>query len=196
MPTGEPVLVVEDDVTRAMDAAGCTLFVNGDPLEDRSHVDIADAPPADVLYGTEVRPNHSGQHFPQWQPDQERSALVPIDERAVTHNLEHGAVIVWFEDGADPRVSDEVATWMSSRRDLGFRSTSGGGLFASPYPDISSGGAVALRAWGYAMDCERWDPRVADGFLLEHYGERGDAPESSLSPYPDGQLEYDVRTRT
>ncbi len=196
VPSGEPVLLVEDDVARAMDAAGCSLFVDEDPLEDRSHVDIADAPPADVLYGTERRPNHSGQHFAQWQPEQARPSRVPLDERSVTHNLEHGAVVVWFEDDAAPPAADEIATWLQARQDLGFRSASGGGLFASPYLDISSGGTVALRAWGVAIDCERWDPRVADAFLIEHYGDRGIAPEASISPYPDGQLEYDVRTRT
>lgn len=194
--TGEPVQLVEEDLDEAMDAAGCTLLAIDDPLEDRTHVDIADAPAADVLYGTELRPNHSGRHFSQWQPDQDQPARVPIDERSVTHNLEHGAVVVWFDVGGDSGIADAVATWMGARQDLGFRSPTGGGLFASPYPNIASGGTVALRAWGVAMDCDRWDPRVADGFLLEHYGDRGIAPEASLSPYPDGQLEYDTRTRT
>src|SRR5690606_23411040 len=128
VPSGEPVELARSDAERALADAGCRAVVDGEPLEDRDHVEARGAPAADVLYGDEVRPNHSGRHFPVWQDTQTFVPEQPIDERSVTHNLEHGAVVIWFED-LDRGAASELADWMQERRDLGFQSASGGGLF-------------------------------------------------------------------
>lgn len=181
------------EVAARTEAAGCEVVVDGAPLEDRSHLDPADAPPPEALYPD--RPPHSGQHYASLLPLPEGTPDAPIDERAVLHNLEHGAVVVWFDPGAvgaDGRA--EIATWRSDRARLGFTSQARGAVFASPMPDLDAPPAVALRAWGVAMDCERFDPMVADAFLVEHWGSHGDAPEANLSPYPEASLRIAERT--
>lgn len=179
------------EAAAAAQAAGCDLLVDGDPLPDRTHVDPGDAPPPEVLY-PEHRPAHSGRHFGAWLPLQgDRVPDDPIDERAVVHNLEHGAVVVWFDAAqVDGGTVERIARWRRERADLGFTSESAGGVFASPATQIDSGKAVALRAWGVAMDCDRFDPAVADAFLIDHWGSHGASPEANLSPYPPGSLRY------
>ncbi len=168
------------------DAAGCTLVVDGEPLEDRGHLDPDDAPPPEVLYPE--RPAHSGQHYGTVLSLPQGPARAPIDERAVLHNMEHGAVVVWFDPAAADR--ETIADWRDARDGLGFVSRAGGAVFASPMPDIDDAPSVALRAWGVAMDCERFDPIVADAFLVDHWGSHGEAPEAELSPFPEDALHY------
>lgn len=173
-------------VTARADAAGCAVLVDGEPLQDRDHLDPGDAPPPDVLY--RQRPAHSGQHYGTVLALPSGVAGTPIDERAVLHNMEHGAVVVWF----DPAAADleAITDWREARAELGFVSRAGGAVFASPMPEIDDPPPVALRAWGVAMDCERFDPIVADAFLVDHWGSHGAAPEAELSPFPDGALRY------
>lgn len=170
-------------------AAGCRVVVDGEPMEDRRHLDPATAPPASTLYPD--RPAHSGPHLSTLLPLPVGTATVPLDERAVLHNMEHGSVVVWFDATAvagDTRRA--VAQWRDARAELGFTSRDGGAVFASPMPDLGGARvpAVALRAWGVAVDCDRFDPVVADAFLVEHWGSHGAAPEADLSPYPEDSL--------
>lgn len=173
-----------DEVDRRREEAGCTTVADGDPLEDRSHLDPADAPPPAALYPD--RPAHSGRHYGTLLPLPAGTA--PIDERAVLHNMEHGSVVVWFDPDAGG-VPREVADWRDRSAHLGFTSRDGGAVYASPVPDdLADAPTVALRAWGMAVDCERFDPVVADAFLAEHWGSHGISPEADLSPYPEGSL--------
>lgn len=177
------------EVASRADDAGCQVTADGDPMEDRDHLDPADAPPADVLYPQ--RPPHSGPHFGGLLPLPRGTQDRPIDERAVLHNMEHGAVVVWFDRAAVTGADlEQVANWRDARHDLGFTSRAGGAVFASPLPEIEDAPAVALRAWGVALDCERFDPVVADAFLVDHWGSHGAAPEGELSPFPDGALRF------
>jgi hypothetical protein len=43
---------------------------------------------------------------------------------------------------------------------------------------------LAFRAWGASGDCERFDETFADGFVLRHFGDAGDAPEGHLGGDP------------
>lgn len=187
--TEVPAPLDPEDVAARSEAAGCVLAVDGEPLEDRSHLDSADSLRPDALYSD--RPAHSGPHDAGLLPLPEGVAPASIDERAVLHNMEHGAVVVWFDRAAvDGRQRERVADWREARHDLGFTSRAGGAVFASPMPRLDGAPPVALRAWGVALDCERFDPAVADAFLIDHWGSHGAAPEADLSPYPDGALRY------
>lgn len=181
-----PPPLVRGEVAERQEAAGCELVVDRQPLEDRSHLDPTDAQPPPVLYPD--RPAHSGPHFGRLLPLPEGATDEPLDERAVLHNMEHGSVVVWFDPGAGRRPA--VADWRDRRADLGFTSPRGGAVFASPMPDLEDPPGVALRAWGVAMDCDRFDPMVADAFLVDHWGSHGIAPEAGLSPYPAGSLRW------
>lgn len=184
--TAVPAPLRPDEVSDRVAEAGCEVVVDGEPLEDRTHLDPDDALPPDALYPD--RPPHSGQHDGQLLPLPAGTATVPIDERAVLHNMEHGSVVVWFDDDLSRQERTEVADWRAERGELGFTSRAGGAIFASPMPNLDDAPTVALRAWGVAVDCERFDPVVADAFLVEHWGSHGEAPEAELSPYPDGSL--------
>lgn len=177
----------------ARETAGCEMVVDGQPLPDSTHREPATAPPADVMYANAtVRPTHSGPHFSRTNqilggvPDE------PLDERSTTHNLEHGAVNVWFDpDTVDPGTVGQMEDWMRSRLDMGFESRAGGTIFVSPYPDMTGDASIALRAWGYALNCQDWDQDVADSFVIDYWGSHGEAPEGSMSPYPQDALGYE-----
>lgn len=195
LPLGEvrpdaevPAPLDREGVRQRQEAAGCEVTADGEPLEDRNHVDPADAPPPAALYPD--RPPHSGRHFGRLLPLPGGTPEAPVDERAVLHNMEHGSAVVWFDAAGGLR--GEVAGWRASRADLGFTSPQGGAVFASPLPaDLDTSPAVAFRAWGVAMDCDRFDPVVADAFLIEHWGSHGTAPEAHLAPYPEDSLSFD-----
>ncbi|MFT5222964.1 MAG: hypothetical protein ACI867_001274 [Glaciecola sp.] len=182
-----PSTISNADEQAAQRNAGCTLLLDGDALQKRDHLP-ADAPPAAALY-PEHRPANSGQHFPTVLDVPDQIASRPIDERLVLHNMEHGSVVVWFDAAqVDPESLSAMQVWMRERRALGFESSSAGGIFVSPAQVISSGQRFALRAWGVALDCDRFDVTVADAFLANHWGTRGASPEAALSPFPKGVM--------
>lgn len=186
----QPAPLDRDEVAARTEAAGCEVTADGAPLENRDHLDPEDAPPPAALYPR--RPAHSGPHFGGLLPLPGGAADAPIDERAVLHNMEHGAVVVWFDPSVvDGREREQIADWRDARHALGFTSRAGGAVFASPMPQIDRAPAVALRAWGVALDCARFDPVVADAFLVDHWGSHGAAPEAELSPFPNGALRYE-----
>jgi hypothetical protein len=190
----DEVLVASSAVEEGRDAAGCEVLVEGEPLPDSSHFEANQTPPLDSIY-PDIRPTHSGPHTVQTYPVVDASSS-QIDEAASTHNLEHGAIIAWYDpEQVDGDVVDEMASWAETLNESGFRSQGGGGIMVSPYddPGISSGQAIALRAWGVAMDCDDWNEDVAHGFVIDHYGTHGIAPERPISPFPDGTLAYSDR---
>lgn len=186
------IQLVSSELEDARDAAGCEVITDQQPLEDRSHVDSASQIDADASY-TDVRPTHSGPHTLGQHP------VIPdasnqIDEISSTHNLEHGAIIAWYDpEQIEGDTASEMGAWAEQLNDNGFaRVQAGVGIMSSPYtdPGIDSGKAIAFRAWGTAMDCDTWDQDVAYGFVLDHYGTKGIGPERTLAPFPEEVLGY------
>ena len=176
----------------AREAAGCEMVVDGQPLADAQHHDPATAPPADVLYASsEVRPTHSGPHFRGVNDALGGVPTNPLDERATTHNLEHGSIIAWYDPAEvdDATVSD-MEDWMQARQEMGFESRAGGNIFVSPYEGMTGDKPIAIRAWGYALNCDEWNQDVADAMIIDYWGTHGSAPERNLSPYPAEALGY------
>lgn len=194
--TEEEIELTAAAVTDAREASGCVVTAENEPQpEPYTHFEPAQAPPADTLY-TAVRPTHSGPHFIQPIAPVNGIPRNPIDERGSTHNLEHGAVIVWFDpERVDGDVQSAMESWQQERADQGFVSSrSGGAVFVSSYDGpFSADKPIAVRAWGQALDCDEWDETYADGFLIEYYGTHGIAPERTLTPYPEGVLGYTDR---
>jgi hypothetical protein len=193
----DAILISSTEVEQAYEAAGCETLVDREPLPDSSHFDANDAPPADLIY-PEIRPTHSGPHTAQVHPIIRDGAATQIDEKTSTHNLEHGAIIAWYDpDQVDETTADEMGDWAGTLNASGFqqRPQTGTAVFVSPYedPGISSGKAVALRAWGVAVDCDEWNETVALGFVAEHYGTHGIGPERVMAPYPEGTIEFSDR---
>ena len=183
--TAPTVEVAAEEVQAASEAAGCTQV--DIPVLGSEHLDPSSAPPAEQLYP--VLPPSSGPHFgsplaPVGFDDD------PVEIRSAVHNLEHGAVALWYEpDNVD---TDAIERWVEQRNAAGFGqgARGGGAILAAPIPEEigSSDGPVALRAWGAAVDCAEFDPTAADGFLATNFGTRGQAPEGGIAGYPQDAL--------
>jgi hypothetical protein len=193
---GDTILVSASEADQARQAAGCEVLAEQEPLPDRSHFSANQSPPSDTIY-TDVRPTHSGAHTESVHPIVASGASSQIDERSTTHNLEHGAVIAWYDpDQVDPGTASEMGEWAGTLNNNGFRfDRAGTAIFVSPYedPGISSGKAVAFRAWGTAMDCDEWDETVAHSFVIENFGTHGIGPERICCEYPNDVLDYSDR---
>lgn len=192
-PGTEPIVLGRDEVSAARTAAGCEVVAEGPDASPATHYEAATSPPADQLYD-DPRPTNSGSHFAVQHPIIRRLPDNQLEERALTHNLEHGAVIAWY----DPQKLDnapvaDMEDWAQGLMAAGFiAERAGTGIFLSPYvdPGITSGKAVAYRAWGYSLDCDAWDPTVANSVVLDHFGSNGTAPEGSFAPFPSEQMRY------
>ncbi|HEX9766240.1 MAG TPA: DUF3105 domain-containing protein [Nitriliruptorales bacterium] len=181
------------DAEAARTAAGCEV-VDENAALDATHYEPATAPATSIMYPT-TRPPIGGPHFTQFN-NAVSAADNQLDERSTTHNLEHGAVIAWY----DPSQVDDVGaigSWAESLNASGFRITNigqyvGASIFSSPFtdPGISSGKAVAFRAWGIGMDCDAWDETAANSFVIDNFGTHGSSAERALAPFPEGTLGY------
>ncbi len=188
----EAILVSAEEADQAQLAAGCEVIVDREPLPDRFHFEAAAAPEADAIY-TDVRPTHSGPHNVQITPVSPDGYSRPIDERSSTHNLEHGAVIVWHAEDGDVS-GREINDWAATLNANGFGNRSelsGAAVLSAPYAgEITSGKQVAFRAWGTAMDCDTFDEDVANAFVARNFGTRGIGPERTFAPYPEEALDF------
>jgi hypothetical protein len=188
----EAILVSAEAAEEAEQAAGCEVLVDRQPLADRFHFEASAAPDPDSIY-TDVRPTHSGPHTVQTTPVSPDGYTRPIDERSSTHNLEHGAIIVWHDPDGDVDAG-AIDEWAATLNTNGFgenSALSGAAILSAPYEGgITSGKAVAFRAWGTAMDCDTFDEDVAHAFAARNFGTRGIGPERTFSPYPTGALDF------
>jgi hypothetical protein len=190
---GETVLISSTDAEEARAAAGCEVLADREPDPDRSHFSASAAPAADAIY-TGVRPPHSGPHTESVHPIVSDGASSQLDERSLTHNLEHGAIIAWYDpEQVDRGTASQMGDWAGTLNANGFRfDRAGTAIFVAPYeePGISSGKSVAFRAWGTAMDCDEWDETVANAFVIENFGSHGIGPERICCAYPTDVLDY------
>jgi hypothetical protein len=176
----EPEVTVDDAaVASAAEEAGCTVVEVDEDLET-THLDPGEAPPAAELYPD--RPAVGGPHFGEWLVAGVFDA--PVEERAAVHNLEHGAVAVYLDPGLAGDDVESVTGWATRRNDAGLLDErTGAGLLVAPWEGQLTP-QVAFRAWGVAADCERFDETFADGFVRDHFGTAGAAPEGSLGTDP------------
>lgn len=187
---GPQFVVSEAEATEARADAGCEVLEAPD-LAPTPHLDtLEDAPPPEELY-PDLRPTASGRHLGARVHAVGVVDVAP-DERVTTHNLEHGAVVVYHDaDELDAEAIDVVGRWGSGWNDAGFdeHGEAGAGVLVAPYAgEFTSGKSLALRAWGVALDCDEFSVPVADAFLAQHFGDRGSAPEGHLAPYPEDVL--------
>ncbi len=190
----DTLLIASSDAEAARQAAGCEVLVEREPLAERRHLPQDASRDLGLLY-PDVRPTHSGPHYERVHPviaDSSRQ----IDEFTSTHNLEHGSIIVWWDPDSAGAFASDIGSWAETLNASGFRRDAGGiGIMTSPYddPGLSSGRAVAFRAWGTAMDCDTWDETVAHAFVIDNFGTHGIGPERLAAPYPTDVLAYEDR---
>lgn len=191
----EPVALTAEEVTAARTSASCEIVDRAVEL-DQTHLQSADqAPPLAQVY-PRVRPSHGGPHLAQAHPLVTDGSDRQLSEFATTHNLEHGSVIMWYDpEAVGDGVVGEMEAWSERLNESGFANLRGGsGIFVSPYtdPGLPEGTAVAMRAWGVAMDCGEWSETTANAFVLQYFGTHGIAPEApNLGPYPADTVVWD-----
>lgn len=185
------ITVAQADIDESRAANGCEVL-QVDPIASREHLDPATAPPPEVLY-TNGRPTATGPHYANPGPIYSGIRDEQLDERATTHNLEHGSVIFWYDpEQVDGDALDDIDEFVATLNENGFASNAGrAGILAAPFtdPGIESGKAIAVRSWAQGMDCDSWDRDYAYGWIAEHFGSRGPSPEAALGQYPEDVLE-------
>lgn len=165
-----------EEVLAQLDELGCTP---DETQEDagQGHLDgssLGEQPP-DALYPE--RPAASGQHFGNWIKtgvyDQQ------IDERALVHNLEHGYILGYYDEGADEGQVEELKSFVESQIDGKFKK-----LIVSPWEGELPGTAnFAYVAWNQRQMCEEFDEDTFEVFMTAHHSSAGEAPERTLSPH-------------
>lgn len=105
----------------------------------------------------------------------------PVDERLLVHNLEHGYVVLWYDDAAG--TADALRAWVDGEVASGRPKV----VAAPAYDDeLLGGGGVALTAWFQRQACEAFDPAVASAFVGAHHGTAGEAPERTIVAHQPG----------
>lgn len=124
-------------------------------------------------------PATSGPHFGQWLPPGESVYDVPFDpafEFRAVHNLEHGYVIMYYEqdgDGAlDGDVLEELTSLARSQRKV----------IIAPYPNLQDDENLVLVAWNRAQRCDVSAASAGDvvdvaRFFIDEFREGPEAPE-------------------
>jgi Protein of unknown function (DUF3105) len=151
------------DAITALREAGCT-YVSPSP-QGRTHVSA-------VPKGFKANsvPRSSGPHSPQTIIYGAYTDEVP--ELNAVHNLEHGAVILYY----GPRVPASTVDSM-----VGFYNEDPDGLIVSKHSNLS--GDVAFVSWAHVARCPKFEADVARKFIDE-FAFKG--PESCKSDIEQG----------
>jgi hypothetical protein len=147
----------------ALREAGCTY--SNPKSQGRQHV-IA-LPPG---FKANSVPRSSGPHSNQTIIYGSYSDTVP--ELNAVHNLEHGAVIIWY----GPRVPQRTIQQIEE-----FYNEDPNGLIVSKHPRL--GDEIALVAWTHVARCPKFDENAARRFV-DRFGFRG--PESCKNDLEQG----------
>ncbi len=143
-----------DGVVATLREAGCTY--ENPKEQSRSHVAEL---PAD--YKPNSTPRTSGPHHPETLIFGTYGDVVP--ELNAVHNLEHGAVIIWFGPGVPESTIEQINEVYDEDPN---------GLIVAQHPRL--GDDVALVAWTHIARCPRFDPDAAEEFIDTF---RGKGPE-------------------
>ena len=165
------------EVAARLDELGCTPDEEQEAVP-ANHLDtneqLAAAPP-ETLYPS--RPASSGGHYAQWLKtgvyDQD------IDERALVHNMEHGYVVGYYDDGADEEQVAAFKEYAQDRIDEDLPK-----IIVAPWDGELEGDAnFAWAAWGRRQMCAEYDDGVFKLFAEAHHSGNGAAPEKGVAPH-------------
>lgn len=147
----------------ALREAGCTY--TNPKSQGREHVEDL---PAD--FKPNSTPRSSGPHSNQTIIYGSYTEEVP--ELNAVHNLEHGAVIIWFGPEVSQSTIDQINEYYNRNPN---------GLIVSRHPRL--GDDIALVAWTHVARCPRFDENAVDRFVSS-FGFKG--PESCKSDIEQG----------
>jgi hypothetical protein len=156
---------------QAAQAANCSKVSTPEQGQvDRSHLN----PGAGYTYSQ--HPATSGPHDPSPLGIPPRVYPAPIPETKAVHNLEHGAVIIYYRSSGAGVLSKSTINRMTT-----IANTSHNTILA-PYDQLPDGTALALAAWNKLQTCPAsvsgsQATTIAKGFLYAFLC-TGNAPES------------------
>jgi hypothetical protein len=121
-------------VVNALSAAGCTLReVNPLPPKDGKNYHN-DVPTLTTKVKWSTFPPSGGGHYPLWAVW--GFYREPVNPRLVVHNLEHGAVVIWWGEKVPKSTVDQLNRFYSESPD---------GMFGTPIAGL--GNKIVLTAW-------------------------------------------------
>jgi hypothetical protein len=96
-----------------------------------------------------------------------------IPPEQVVHNLEHGAIVIWYSPNADEQTLDDIEALVDQEPTA---------TVAVPFADLESPYSLALTGWTSLQKCEQVSQDVVDQFRTDWQGE---GPEK-LTPQFEG----------
>lgn len=156
----------------AAEAAGCEIQTPAASAPGSLHLD----PGASYTYGE--HPATSGYHDPSPLTIPPRVYSSPIQETKAVHNLEHGAVIIYYRSSGDGALSQAKIDRMTTIANESHNT------ILAPYDQLPDGRALAFAAWNKLQTCPAsvTGPQataIARGFI-EAYLCKSSAPEGNL----------------
>jgi hypothetical protein len=156
----------------AAEAAGCEIQTPAASAPGNLHLD----PGASYTY--DQQPATSGYHDPSPLTIPPRVYTSPIAETKAVHNLEHGAVIMYYRQSGDGALPQEIVDRLTTIAEADHN------VILAPYEPMPEGSALALTAWNKLQTCPDTvsGPQARDiarGFI-EAYLCSSNAPEGNL----------------
>lgn len=136
-------------LNRAIKAASCTEIKDVEELEASPHLE-AGAP--DPTYNS--NPPTSGRHLGNTAPWGAQDET--IDKKMLVHNLEHGGIIIHYNNDLGQDSEDQIQELVDSFPD---------GVISQPNDEIDD--PLALAAWGSLQTCERYNETIVKAFIKE-----------------------------
>ena len=116
-------------------------------------------------------PPTSGPHYEIPAETSFFAEQLPAEQ--VVHNLEHGAVVIWYSPDAPQETIDHIESLVDQEPQA---------TVALPYADIESPYTFALTGWTSMQKCEQVSQEIVDDFRRDWQGE---GPEK-LTPQFEG----------
>jgi len=139
------------------------------PSEGRAHIESG----TDIEYNR--TPPLSGTHYAQWSGG--GFFEEPVAYGNLVHSLEHGAVIVYYDDGALGQAAGDDETAEGSLRE--FVSTHDGRwrhVIVVPHPESDPQADFVVTAWRHRLYMDSYDDRTMHAFLSEFLGRGPENP--------------------
>ena len=132
--------------------------------QEASHIDVGSAHDP---YNSS--PPTSGPHYEV--PAETTFFTEQIPPEQLVHNLEHGAIVIWYLPGADSETLQNIEDIVAQEPTA---------TAAAPYTDIESPYNFVLTGWTALQRCEQVSQEVVDDFRREYQGQ---GPEKITPPF-------------
>lgn len=156
----------------SLDSSGnATLLANVSqfPSEGRNHV----SPGTDIQYSQ--TPPLSGTHYGDWS---ERGYFEePQEYGYLVHSLEHGAVIIYYDEGATSQSAGDNETAEESLREfVAAHSGQWRNVIVAPNPEDDPQAEFVVTAWRHRLYMDDYDADTVHAFLSEFLGRGPENP--------------------